>query len=147
MLQEEYGEVLKIEGPLVKVRMPQHGGCASCGQRVICFPMGRERVLIARAQGKLNAGDGVMIMTASAPAIISSLLVFIGPIILLISLWFIFQAFGAVLWVKLASMGLALVAYFVILSRIDKRLRRSGWFLPRAVRCDTIKAKGSTKDE
>ncbi len=141
---KEYGEVMTIEGPLVKVKMPEHGGCASCGQHALCFPAGKSRVLIARAQGTLKEGDGVTISTASAPSIISSLLVFIGPILLGIAMWFIGNAITSKVWITAIMIFSSVIVYFAALTLVDRRLRRSGWFLPRAVKCDDI-GSGATK--
>ncbi len=144
MESQEYGEVMSIDGPLAKIKVPQHGGCASCVQHVACFPAGRNRILMARVNGSLKEGDGVMISTASAPAVISSLLVFIGPIVLGIAVWFIGNAVTSKLWITILAMILSFAAYFITLTIVDRRLRRSGWFLPRAVKCDAVNFKGET---
>lgn len=147
MMQQEYGEVLSIEGPIVKVKMPEHEGCASCGQHVLCFPSGRNRVLIARAQGPLKEGDGVVISTASAPSIISSLLVFIGPILLGLGMWFVGNAVTPKVWITAILILSSIVVYFAGLTILDKRLRRSGWFLPRAAKYnDSDPDPGTTQE-
>jgi positive regulator of sigma E activity len=136
MEHQEFGEVMSIEGPLVRIRIPEQAGCASCGQHTLCFPSGKNRVLIARAQGSLKEGDGVMISTASAPSVISALLVFIGPILLGLAMWFLGNALTSRVWITGIMILVSIVAYFAALAVVDRRLRRSGWFLPRAAKCD-----------
>ncbi|MBN2380790.1 SoxR reducing system RseC family protein [candidate division WOR-3 bacterium] len=130
----EYGEVLSVEGPLVKVKMKQHVSCASCAQHRICFPTGRYRVLIAQAGKGINEGDTVFVLFRSGPAIISSLLIFVGSVVVPLTAWLAADLADAPKWVAFTAAGAALIVYWAFLYLLNRRLKRSGWFLPCAVK-------------
>lgn len=130
--KREQGEVIEIEGPLVKIRMTPQEACGSCGQKSICFPAGRFRILVARAREELKVGDCVTIYAEPLPAIISSLLIFVGPIILGVGVLLLALAASAPVWMTAVSVGVSLLAYFLLLITLNNRLKRVGWFLPRA---------------
>lgn len=129
---KEFGEIVSLEGSLVKVKMREHSSCASCGHKTICFPAGRHRVLIARAEPDLHEGDLVCIDFPSGPSIISSLLIFVGSVFVPLAAWLIAELARAPLLPKVVSAVGALVIYWVFLVALNRRLKRSGWFLPRA---------------
>lgn len=136
--QREIGEVIEKEGPLVKVRMREHAACEACGSKALCFPAGRYRILLARETGKLQQGDRVAILAASGPAIISALLVFVGPVVIVLGALLLALAAEAALWLTITLPVVTLVAYFMLLFVINKRLKASGWFLPRAEKTDEL---------
>lgn len=141
----ETGEVIEREGPLVKVRMKEHERCPSCGHKTICFPAGRHRILLARAKGDINTGDTVSIIAATGPAVLSSLLVFIGPVLVVLGMVLLTRAADAPLWLTIAAPIIMVVAYFLFLSLINHRLKKSGWFLPRAEKTVLLKPKEAGK--
>jgi len=130
----EFGEVTSVEGPLVKVRMKQHASCSSCGQHRICFPAGRHRILIAQAGEGIDEGDTVEVFFRSGPALVSSLLIFVGSVVVPLAAWLIADYAGAPAWATFTAAGIALAVYWTFLYLLNRRLRRSGWFLPRAVK-------------
>ncbi|MBD3285956.1 hypothetical protein GF359_05680 [candidate division WOR-3 bacterium] len=130
----EYGEVTSVEGPLVKVRMKQHASCSSCAQHRICFPAGRHRILIAQAGRGVSEGDKVLVVFHSGPAIVSSILIFVGSVFVPLAAWLIADYFQAASWATFTAAGAALAVYWVFLYILNRRLKRSGWFLPRALK-------------
>jgi len=138
---KEFGEVIETQGAIVKVRMRQHEACGTCGHKTVCFAVGKERVLVARADSGLGKGDVVSIDFPSAPSIISSLLIFVGSVFVPLAAWLIAElAFGAPVWVRITAGVSSLIAYWVFLVFLNRRLKRSGWFLPRA-----YKSTGGTR--
>ncbi len=131
--EKEQGEVIDTEGNLVRVRMSTHGVCGTCGHKAICFLTGDHRVLIARAEPELHEGDLVSIDFPSGPSIISSLLIFVGSVFVPLLVWLVAEfAFKAPLLARVISAVASLAIYWVFLFILNKRLKRSGWFLPRA---------------
>ncbi|MCK4231810.1 SoxR reducing system RseC family protein [candidate division WOR-3 bacterium] len=130
--EKEQGEVIDTEGNLVRVRMSTHGVCGTCGHKAICFLTGDHRVLIARAEPGIHEGDLVSIDFPSGPSIISSLLIFVGSVFVPLLVWLVAEFAGAPLLLKVVSVVGALVIYWVFLVALNRRLKRSGWFLPRA---------------
>lgn len=129
---KEFGEIVEVEGSVVKVKMREHATCASCGHKTVCFPAGRHRVLVARAETNLYEGDLVCIDFPSGPSIISSLLIFVGSVFVPLVAWLIGELVKAPVLLKVISAVGALVLYWVFLFVLNRRLKRSGWFLPRA---------------
>lgn len=134
MAEQEFGEVISIEGPLVKVKMQPQPACGGCAQRKICFPTGKHRVLIAQADAGIAEGDTVSILFRSAPAIVSSLLIFVGSVFVPLAVWLITEFTGVPIWLKITSSVAALIVYWIFLVFLNNRLKRSGWFLPRALK-------------
>lgn len=132
MAEQEFGEVIAVEGPIVKVRIRPQSACAACGQKGVCFAAGKYRILIARAQTGIHEGDMVSIDFPSGSSIISSLLIFVGSVSVPLTAWLIAELAKAPLWLRVASAAAALLVYWVFLISLNRRLKRSGWFLPRA---------------
>jgi positive regulator of sigma E activity len=132
MAEQEFGEVIEIQGPRIKVRMKQHTACNSCGHKAVCFPLGRERILIARAEPGMHTGDKVSIFFPSGPSIISSLLIFVGSVFVPLLTWLIAELARAPRWAVFTLAGGALLVYWIFLFFLNRRLKNSGWFLPRA---------------
>jgi len=130
--EKEQGEVINTEGNLVRVRMSTHGVCGTCGHKAICFLAGDHRVLIARAEPGIHEGDLVSIDFPSGPSIISSLLIFVGSVFVPLVAWLVAEFAVAPLLLKVVSVVGALVIYWIFLVALNRRLKRSGWFLPRA---------------
>lgn len=137
--------MIEIEGPLVKVRMTPQETCGGCGHKAICFPAGRFRVLVARARGDLRVGDKVIIFAESLPAIISSLLIFVGPVIVGLTVLVLARAASAPVWMTAVSVVVSLLAYFLLLLSINNRLKKVGWFLPRAEKKEVLVEAGGDK--
>jgi positive regulator of sigma E activity len=134
---KELGEIVSLEGSVVKVKMREHASCASCGHKTICFPAGRHRVLLARAEPGIHEGDLVCIDFPSGPSIVSSLLIFVGSVFVPLIAWLLAEfAFKAPVLARVAFAAGALLIYWVFLYILNRRLKRSGWFLPRAYRSD-----------
>lgn len=133
MAEQEFGEIIAVEGPIVKVKMRPQSACAACGQKGVCFAAGKYRILIARAEPSLHEGDLVSIDFPSGPSIISSLLIFVGSVFVPLLAWLVAEfAFKAPLLARVISAVTSLAIYWVFLVALNRRLKRSGWFLPRA---------------
>ena len=131
--EKEQGEVIDTEGNLVRVRMSTHGVCGTCGHKAICFLVGDHRVLVARAEPGIHEGDLVCIDFSSGSSIISSLLIFVGSVFVPLVAWLVAEfAFKAPLLARVISAVASLAIYWVFLVALNRRLKRSGWFLPRA---------------
>jgi positive regulator of sigma E activity len=144
MKDEEFGEVIEIQGSRIKVRMKQYTTCASCGHKGVCFPVGRERILIARFEPGMHTGDKVSIFFPSGPSIISSLLIVVGSVFVPLLTWLIAELAKAPRWAVFTLAAAALLVYWVFLFFLNRRLKNSGWFLPRASKAEEV-VKGTAK--
>ncbi len=129
---KEFGEVIEIQGRIVKVKMQPQDTCTTCGHKAICFAVGKERILIARAESGVREGDMVCLDFPSGPSIISSLLIFVGSVFVPLAVLLIAGLAQASVLFKAISAVAVLLGYWIFLIILNKRLKRSGWFLPRA---------------
>lgn len=130
---KEFGEVIEVQDQMVKVKMKQHATCSTCGHKGVCFAVGKERVLLARAGEGVRKGDMVSIFFPSAPSIISSLLIFVGSVFVPLAAWLVAEmVFKAPILIRVIVGVGSLVIYWIFLIFLNRRLKRVGWFLPRA---------------
>jgi len=132
----EYGEVISVEGSLVKVRMKPQASCGSCVHRRVCFPAGRYRVLVARSKGGIKEGDYVFISGSTGAALLSQLLVFVGPVVVVLGTVLIAEFLGAKLWMTITAAASVLVAYLAGIIILDVQFKKKGKLLPKAEKAD-----------
>lgn len=117
----EIGIVTKVNGQRVTVELERGGGCKSCSMRGMCFSKGKPAVFELETSLELAPGDRVSIEVSPRARIMSSLLIFLMPVIFL----FIGYIVAAEYLIELASIGvgfLAMALSFLIVRIVDKRV-------------------------
>lgn len=131
----EQGVVTSVSGKFAKVKVDKKTECDKCG--MCLFPQGASSTEF-NAINKLNAnvGDKVTIQTTSDVKFMGTILVFLVPLLLIA----LSAVIGMVvlkneLSVLFLSIGL-IVVWFIILSLIDKKLKKSKGFSPEIISID-----------
>ena len=125
----EQGVVTEVSGKKATVKIDKKTECDKCG--MCLFPKGASSTLIS-ASNKIGAsvGDKVTIETQKDAKFIGAVLVFLVPLILIgISAVIGLIIIKNELSVLLLSAGL-IVIWFIILSAIDKKIKKLSGFLP-----------------
>lgn len=130
---QEIVTVTKIEGEYARVKLDKKLECESCG--MCLFPKNASSVEL-RAKNEVNArsGDKVLIETQKDGKLLSAVLLFLAPLILigvacLISLLVIKNE----IWILFLSL-IFLVLWYTILGIIDKKLQKLSSFSPKILK-------------
>ncbi len=140
----ESGEVVKTEKNYAVVRIDRKAECARCG---LCGMKKNESHVECKAKNEAAAaeGDTVLIKTDGSATLISSLLVFVMPLILLAAELAVCYVLNVEeLWILIICIG-TLAAWFCILALIDRKFASIRGFSPTIVRI--IEKKGEEKNE
>ncbi len=117
----DIGIVTAVNGRKVTVELERGGGCKSCAMQGMCFSKGKPAVFELETDLILVPGDRVTIEVSPRTRIISSLLIFLMPVVFL----FIGYMVAAKFLTELASIGigfLAMAGSFMIVRIVDKRM-------------------------
>ena len=132
----EIGKVTEVKGNIAKVSIDKKSECDKCG--MCLFPKGASSVEFD-CKNPLGAvlGDTVEIETERDGKLLGALLVFLVPLLLIGAAALIgFLVIKNELSVLLISLGL-IIAWFAILSLIDKKLKKSVSFSPTIIKVIT----------
>lgn len=129
----ETGLVTKTEGKYAYVKIDKKDECAKCG--MCLFPKNASSIELRVFNGvKAKEGDLVLTTTSQKTKTVSSLLVFLVPLLLIL----IASAIGYFVFynelLSLAFSVVAVVVWFIILSFIDKKLRKTTIFCSMIVK-------------
>ncbi len=80
---EDVGIVTAVNGSTVSVEMQRGGGCKSCAMRGMCFAKNTPAIFNIETTMPLEPGDNVILEVSPKARILSSLLIFILPIVFL----------------------------------------------------------------
>ncbi len=121
--------VLEANGKTATVEIEKKDECSKCG--MCLFPKNAKSVKI-KAENKVNAkeGDKVIVESSSNASLISSLLVFLVPLLLVgVSVLINYIFIKKEIWIVILSV-IFIVLWYTILATIDKRLSRKSGFKP-----------------
>ncbi len=126
---KETGLVIKIDGEYATVKVEKKDQCSKCG--MCLFPKGVDSIEW-RAKNLVNAtkGDTVVIDTEKEGKLLGALLVFLVPLLLIgLSVLIGYLVIGSELSILILSVVL-IALWFIVLSIIDKKLKKSAGFSP-----------------
>jgi positive regulator of sigma E activity len=133
---KELGKIIRVEDDRAVIHMDARGGCKSCGMNAYCHATGtgRRELRLGLGGKEYAAGDIVEIETPARSLLTAAFLVFILPLILSITMYFIvFSITGSTGYGLLGFFGCFVLAEFLI-TWIDKAFGRRRFFEPRIVR-------------
>ncbi len=117
----DIGVVTQIKGQKITVEIPKGGGCKSCSMHGICGTNSTPIVLSFETDEAYNVGDKVNISVGANIKILSSLIVYLLPLVALFAFYLIarmyMQELGAVFF---GFIGLVLS--FLLIRLIDKKI-------------------------
>ena len=126
---KETGLVINTNGEYATVKVEKKDECSKCG--MCLFPKGADSVTW-RAKNLVNAvnGDTVVIDTEKEGKLLGALLVFLVPLLLIgLSVLVGYLVIGNELSILILSV-LLIALWFIVLSIIDKKLKKSAGFTP-----------------
>lgn len=116
---EDIGIVTALNGNIASVEMQRGGGCKSCAMRGMCFAKNTPAVFNIETSLPLEAGDQVLLEITPKSRILSSLLIFILPVVFL----GLGYALGSLFFTELVSalIGMAFIGLsFAVIHFLDK---------------------------
>ena len=117
--REDSGKVIQINGKRVKVELERGGGCKSCQLRGMCFAKNSPAIFDLETDLILEEGDRVSLEISPGGRVLSSVLIFLMPVLLLFAGYLIASRFFG----ELPSIGfgfLGLVLSFAIVRWVDR---------------------------
>ena len=132
----ETGLVVKTEKNIAKVKVDKKDECSKCG--MCLFPQGANSIeFIADNKMGAKVGDNVVIERKTDAKFLGAVLVFLIPLILIgVSAILGFLIIKSDLSVLILSVTL-IILWYVILSKIDKKLKKASSF--RAIVVEIVK--------
>lgn len=121
--QEDVGTVVSMDGRIATVELKRSGGCKNCSMRGMCFSKNTDSVFELETDLQLRPGDRVQIEISPRTRIMSSVLIFLVPVL------FLFAGFiSARHWLpELPSILISFAAMafsFYLVRLIDRRVGR-----------------------
>lgn len=141
---KELGFVTKIDKDRAVVKVDKKDECSKCG--LCMFPKNANSIEFS-AVNEVNAkqGDTVIIETTKDTKLISALLVFLVPLVLIgLSCVITYTFLNNEIWVLIFSV-IFIILWYTILAVIDKKLKNKKDFCPHII--SIIENKGENKDE
>ncbi|HPS38186.1 MAG TPA: SoxR reducing system RseC family protein [Candidatus Cloacimonadota bacterium] len=120
-VQEDIGIVVEMTGRIARVELERGGGCKGCSMRGMCFSKGKPAVFELATDLDLAPGDRVSIVISPRARILSSLLIFLMPVLFLFLGFVLASRFMA----ELPSIGVAfcfMAVSFLIVRLIDRKM-------------------------
>ncbi|PKN80106.1 MAG: hypothetical protein CVU48_02965 [Candidatus Cloacimonetes bacterium HGW-Cloacimonetes-1] len=111
---EDVGIVTAVNGSTVSVEMQRGGGCKTCAMRGMCFSKNTPAVFKIETTIQVEPGDSVLLEVSPKARVLSSLLIFILPIVFLGIGYAIGSVFFTELIAALISMAFMGLGFFVI---------------------------------
>ncbi len=136
-METEIGKVVTINNDKVVVQMEAGSQCQHCGAKHACTAMGGVvRQIEIPAKNDVQVGDHVTISYQSKSRIVSAIIVFILPVLFLITGYFIgFSLFGTEGKAILTALG-GLIIAFILNWGLNKIFSKNSHFLPTIVKID-----------
>ncbi|HOH47728.1 MAG TPA: SoxR reducing system RseC family protein [Candidatus Cloacimonadota bacterium] len=119
--REDTGTVVAVLDGAYRIELIRGGGCKSCTMRGMCFAKSTPAVFELKSELPLKVGDRVQLVVAPGDRILSSVLIFLMPIVFLFAGFLIASRFLA----ELPSIIIAFTAMgssFLILRLVDRRI-------------------------
>jgi len=119
----DLGTVIAVDGSQITVEICKSGGCKSCGLKGLCGSGKSSLILKFTTDDTYRIGDKVIVSVEPGVRILSSLLVFVFPILALFGFFLLgrmfFSELGAIL-IGFAGMALA----FLIVKLLDRLIAK-----------------------
>jgi positive regulator of sigma E activity len=88
-VNEDTGIVTAVNGNCITVEIAKGGGCSSCAMKGLCGSGNKPIILHFETDGSYKTGDMVIVEVASSMRILSSLIVFILPLLAMFAFYLI----------------------------------------------------------
>lgn len=131
----EVGCVASVQGEVAVIRLGVRGGCGHCGMKDLCRSTSDgTRELTLKINGmNVCEGDSVEIETPARSVLLAAFLVFILPLILSITAYFIVERMTEQSDVGLIVFFIAFIAAEGLIAFVDRLFGRGKCFEPRIV--------------
>jgi positive regulator of sigma E activity len=116
---EDIGLVTSVSGNRITVEIPKGGGCKSCSMKGLCGSDNKPVVLYFDTDGQYQVGDKVNVSVSSGVRILSSVIVFVFPLLALFGFFLIGRSFMTELNSIIFGFGGLLLA-FAVIKLLDK---------------------------
>jgi len=94
MMEREVGKVIRVKGDNAEVLLHSSAACGTCGARFSCaLGTGIDRIMTVRNRFHAKVGDQVEIELTEKTRILSALLVFFMPLVLIVAGYFLGTGF------------------------------------------------------
>jgi len=120
---EDIGTVIAVNGSMITVEICKSGGCKSCGLKGLCGSGKTSQILSFETNESYRIGDKVVVSVSSGVRILSSIIVFIFPLLGL----FGFFLLGRIFLSEPGAIGLGfagMVIAFLVVKLLDKLIGR-----------------------
>ncbi|MFO7660026.1 MAG: SoxR reducing system RseC family protein [Candidatus Cloacimonadaceae bacterium] len=121
--ETDVGTVIAIDGRQIVVEICKSGGCKSCGLKGLCGSGKTSLLLNFETDDKYQIGDKVLVSVTAGVRVLSSLLVFVFPILALFGFFLIGRMFLHELGAILFGFGGMAIA-FLIVKLLDKLIAK-----------------------
>lgn len=120
---EDIGTVIAIDGRQITVEICKSGGCQSCGLRGLCGSGKTSLVLNFETDESYKIGDKVKVSVSPGVRVLSSVLVFVFPLLALFGFFILGRSFLNELGAILLGFG-GMVIAFLIVKLLDKLIAK-----------------------
>lgn len=121
--ETDIGTVIAIEGRQITVEICKSGGCKSCGLKGLCGSGKTSLLLNFETDDNYQIGDKVLVSVSAGVRVLSSLLVFIFPILALFGFFLVGKLLVSELTAILIGFGGMAIA-FLIVKLLDKLIAK-----------------------
>lgn len=121
--ETDIGTVIAIDGRQITVEICKSGGCQSCGLKGLCGSGKSSLLLTFTTDDIYRIGDKVLVSVSAGVRVLSSLLVFVFPILALFGFFLAARMFvnePVAIIIGFAGMGIA----FLIVKLLDKLIAK-----------------------
>jgi len=118
---EDIATVAKLSAGIATLKVQRGGGCKSCAMHNFCFSKDSEASFEVASSLPLTVGDRVQIKIAPIDKVVSSLMIFVMPVLALFMGYFIAAQFLVEVYAALCGF-LLLALSFIVLRVVDKKL-------------------------
>ena len=133
---KELGKIIRIEGKRGIVHMDAKGGCKSCGMNLYCKSTGpgNRELSLELGDQPYSSGDLVEIETPARSFLMAAFLVFILPLLLSMTAYFVVYKLTQQTDYGLIGFFTCFVLSMLLIAGIDKLFGRKRFFEPKIIR-------------
>jgi positive regulator of sigma E activity len=118
---EDIGIVTAVDGNKITVEIPKGGGCKSCSMHGICGTNSTPIILTFGSDGTYKTGDKVIISVSANIKLLSSVIVYLLPLVALFAFFLVARSFMQ----ELASIVIGFIGLclsFLVVRWLDRKI-------------------------
>lgn len=119
----DIGIVTSVNGKSITVEICKSGGCKTCSMHGVCGSNNTPVILHFETDDVYHIGDKVIVSVSSGVRILSSVIVFVFPLLALFGFFLLGRSFTSELGAILTGFAGMLLA-FIVVKLIDKRIAK-----------------------